>query len=133
MGGKTVLTWVFVFGPIGALALAWLAASPSIELATVIFLFTATGLGLGNGATFKLVAQYFPRNTGLITGIAGCMGGLGGFFPPLLLGFVKGALGTYVIGFVLLAVFAGACLAVLLGIRSTTPSPSATAAKIVGA
>src|SRR4051812_24026098 len=53
-GGKTVLTWVFtlgpILGPIGALALGWLASSPGIELATAIFLFTAAGLGLGNGA-----------------------------------------------------------------------------------
>ncbi len=128
LGGKTILTWVFVSGPIGALAMAWLASSPSIEMATVIFLFTAAGLGLGNGAVFKLVAQYFPRSTGLVTGIAGCAGGLGGFFPPLVLGFVKGATGTYVIGFVLLAIFAGICLAVLLSIRRVEPSPAVRSA-----
>jgi NNP family nitrate/nitrite transporter-like MFS transporter len=120
LGGKTVLTWVFTLGPIGGLALAWLSSSPIIEVSTVIFLVTAVGLGLGNGAIFKLVPQYFPRNTGLVTGIAGCAGGLGGFFPPLVLGFVKGATGTYVVGFVLLAIFAGACLAVLLGMRRSS-------------
>lgn len=117
LGGKTVLTWVFIMGPIGALALAWLAAAPGIGLATAIFLLTAAGLGLGNGAVFKLVAQYFPKNTGLVTGIAGCAGGLGGFFPPLVLGFVKGATGTYAIGFILLAISAGICLVVLLALR----------------
>lgn len=115
--GSTVLSLVFTAGPIGALALAWLAANPTIMLATVIFLVTAVGLGLGNGAVFKLVAEYFPKNTGLVTGIAGCAGGLGGFFPPLVLGLVKGATGTYTLGFVLLALFAMACLAVLLNLR----------------
>lgn len=117
VGGNTVLTWVFAAGPVGALGLAWLAASPDIILATFLFLTTALGLGLGNGAIFKLVAQYFPKNTGLITGIAGCAGGLGGFFPPLLLGFVRDATGTYALGFVLLAIFALGCLALLLSIR----------------
>src|SRR5688500_73382 len=122
VGGSTVLTWVFAAGPIGALGLAWLAASPDMLLATVLFLTTALGLGLGNGAIFKLVAQYFPKNTGLITGIAGCAGGLGGFFPPLLLGFVRDATGTYALGFILLALFTVACLAVLLGLRRTKPA-----------
>jgi MFS transporter, NNP family, nitrate/nitrite transporter len=112
-GGGTVLRIVFAVGPIGALILAWLAMDPSLALATVAFLMTAVGLGLGNGAVFKLVAQYFPGNTGLVTGIAGCAGGLGGFFPPLVLGLVKGATGTYVLGFVFLAVFAVACLLLL--------------------
>jgi NNP family nitrate/nitrite transporter-like MFS transporter len=126
LGGKTVLTWVFTFGPIGALALGWLAASPGIDLATALFLVTAAGLGLGNGAVFKLVAQYFPKNTGLITGIAGCAGGLGGFFPPLVLGIVKGATGTYVLGFGLLAVFALLCLGVLFAINRARTVSAAT-------
>jgi len=116
VGGSRVLTGVFTAGPLGGLALAWLASSPSpdLALATIFFLSTALGLGLGNGAVFKLVAQYYPKNTGLITGIAGCMGGLGGFFPPLVMGLVKGQTGTYVLGFVLLAVVAVCCIGLLV-------------------
>jgi NNP family nitrate/nitrite transporter-like MFS transporter len=124
IGGNQVLTAVFSFGPIGALALAWVAGSPNMVLSTILFLATALGLGLGNGAVFKLVAQYFPKNTGLVTGIAGCAGGLGGFFPPLLLGFVKDATGSYALGFVLLALFAFLCLAVVLLLRRQAPSPA---------
>jgi NNP family nitrate/nitrite transporter-like MFS transporter len=127
VGGSRVLTWVFGAGPVGALMLAWLALSPDITLATIFFLGTAAGLGLGNGAIFKLVAEYFPKNTGLVTGIVGCAGGLGGFFPPLLLGAVKGATGNYALGFVLLAVFALGCLALLiqLGRARSTATPAA--------
>jgi NNP family nitrate/nitrite transporter-like MFS transporter len=124
VGGNQVLTAVFSFGPIGALALAWVAGSPNMVLSTILFLATALGLGLGNGAVFKLVAQYFPKNTGLVTGIAGCAGGLGGFFPPLLLGFVKDATGSYALGFVLLALFALLCLAVVLLLRRQAPIPA---------
>jgi NNP family nitrate/nitrite transporter-like MFS transporter len=124
VGGNQVLTAVFSFGPIGALALAWVAGSPNMVFSTILFLATALGLGLGNGAVFKLVAQYFPKNTGLVTGIAGCAGGLGGFFPPLLLGFVKDATGSYALGFVLLAVFAFLCLAVVLLLRRQAPLPA---------
>lgn len=99
---------------------------PDILLATILFLFTALGLGLGNGAIFKLVAQYFPKSTGLVTGIAGCAGGLGGFFPPLLLGFVRDATGNYALGFVLLAVVAVACVVVLVGVLRADSVQAAT-------
>jgi len=46
-------------------------------------------------AVFKLVAQYFPKNTGLVSGVVGCAGGLGGFFPPLVMGFVRDHTGSY--------------------------------------
>lgn len=125
LGGTNVLTWVFTAGPIGALALAWISGAPTIPIATILFLITAVGLGLGNGAVFKLVAQNFPRSTGLVTGIAGCAGGLGGFFPPLAMGLVKDATGSYAFGFVLLAAFAAACLLVLFRIRSSGSSREA--------
>ena len=50
---------------------------------TVGALGCAALLGLGNGAVFKLVPQFFPANTATVTGLVGAMGGLGGFFPPL--------------------------------------------------
>jgi NNP family nitrate/nitrite transporter-like MFS transporter len=40
----------------------------------------------------------------------GALGGLGGFFPPLLLGFIRGWTGEYDLAFVLLSLFCVACL-----------------------
>jgi NNP family nitrate/nitrite transporter-like MFS transporter len=45
--------------------------------------------------------------------VVGAAGGLGGFFPPLVMGVVWSATGGYLLGFVLMAVVAGACLLVL--------------------
>jgi NNP family nitrate/nitrite transporter-like MFS transporter len=67
---------------------------------------------LGNGAVFKLVPQHFPKETGTVTGLVGAFGGLGGFFPPLELGLVKDAFGSYTLGFLLLSAFSLGCLAV---------------------
>jgi nitrate/nitrite transporter NarK len=44
-----------------------------------------------------------------VTGIVGAAGGLGGFFPPLVMGFVKDATDEYVMGFVFLVAFAWMC------------------------
>jgi NNP family nitrate/nitrite transporter-like MFS transporter len=132
IGGNTVLRGVFAAGPLGALALAWLAGSPDMLLATILFLITAAGLGLGNGAVFKLVAQYYPKNTGLVTGIVGCAGGLGGFFPPLVLGYVKDATHSYALGFVFLAIVAAICLGVLIMMHRQQATPTANAKRASG-
>jgi NNP family nitrate/nitrite transporter-like MFS transporter len=69
-------------------------------------------LGLGNGAVFKLVPEHFPSETGTVTGLVGAAGGLGGFFPQLVLGVIRGQTGSYALGFVFLSGFALVCFAV---------------------
>jgi NNP family nitrate/nitrite transporter-like MFS transporter len=56
-----------------------------------------------------------------VTGLVGASGGLGGFFPPLLLGVIHRSTGSFALGFVLLAAFAVVCLVVL---RLTAPRPA---------
>jgi MFS transporter, NNP family, nitrate/nitrite transporter len=102
IGGARVLRGVFHGVAPFALLLAW----PSIIPFTVGALGCAALLGLGNGAVFKLVPQYFPSATGTVTGLVGAMGGLGGFFPPLLLGVFRDRLGAVWPGFVLLSLTA---------------------------
>jgi NNP family nitrate/nitrite transporter-like MFS transporter len=72
-------------------------------------------LGAGNGAVFKLVPVEFPDNTGAATGIVGAAGGLGDFFPPLLMGVLKDAFDSYALGFVGLLVFCAFCLGAVSG------------------
>lgn len=112
LGGARLLGWVFTAAPLMALVLAYQALGPDLPVATVAFLVMASLLGLGNGAVFKLVAQYFPRNTGIVTGVVGAAGGIGGFFPPMVMGLVRDQTGSYSPGLVLLAAFAILCLAV---------------------
>ena len=99
IGGARVLSGVFLGIVPFALLLMW----PSILPFTVGALGCAALLGLGNGAVFKLVPQFFPGNTATVTGLVGAMGGLGGFFPPLVLGFFRDRLGNVGPGFGLLA------------------------------
>ena len=108
VGGARVL--MLVFAAIAILSL--LLSFTTIGLFTVGALGCAAALGLGNGAVFKLVPQFFSKETGTVTGLVGAFGGLGGFFPPLELGLVKDATGSYTIGFVLLSGFAILCLSV---------------------
>jgi NNP family nitrate/nitrite transporter-like MFS transporter len=103
IGGAQVLSWVFSGVAGFALLLAW----PSMIPFTVGALACAALLGLGNGAVFKLVPERFPRDTGTVTGLVGALGGLGGFFPPLLLGVFRDYVGVLWPGFALLSLTAG--------------------------
>lgn len=84
---------------------------------TLACLSLALVLGTGTGAVFKLVAAWFPGRVGAVTGIVGAAGGLGGFFPPLVMAFVYEATGGYLIGFGLMALVAVACLLVLAAVH----------------
>ncbi len=107
IGGAKLLMSVFA----GAAVLALGMTTTQIVPFTVGALGVAALIGLGNGGVFKLVPQHFPKDTGTVTGLVGAMGGLGGFFPPLLLGVIKTQTGHYALGFVLLSVFCLICLA----------------------
>jgi MFS transporter, NNP family, nitrate/nitrite transporter len=108
VGGRKILLWVF---PITA-AMAIFMACPMMSTFTFGALGMAASIGLGNGAVFKLVPEYFPQSVGAVTGLVGAAGGLGGFFPPLALGAIRQVTGTFTLGFVLLSLFALICLAV---------------------
>lgn len=74
---------------------------------TLAFLGMAAGLGAGAGAVFALVAALVePSRVGAVTGVVGAAGGLGGFVPPLLMGVIHDAFGTYTIGLLALAAVA---------------------------
>lgn len=111
--GRIVLLWVF---PVTA-AFALFLACPLMSTFTIGALGMAAAIGLGNGAVFKLVPQYFPRAVGSVTGLVGAAGGLGGFFPPLLVGAIRQATGSYSLGFITLALTALACFLLALRFR----------------
>jgi NNP family nitrate/nitrite transporter-like MFS transporter len=114
IGAVRVLRWAFAGTAVLALGLA--AGYTSMTTLTACCLSMAIFLGLGTGAVFKLVPQWFPDRVGAVTGVVGAAGGLGGFFPPLVMGVVKSATGGYALGFCLLAGVAAACLVVLAGV-----------------
>ena len=82
-----------------------------VPVGTAAFLAMAAALGAGSGATFALVALLAPADkVGSVTGVVGAAGGLGGFIPPLVMGFVYSQFGSYAIGLGALAVVAAAAL-----------------------
>jgi NNP family nitrate/nitrite transporter-like MFS transporter len=109
VGPIPVLTGVYAVLTAGAFAQSF---TPELmPLGTIAFLSMAGALGAGSGATFALVAQGAPASkVGAVTGLVGAAGGLGGFVPPLVMGYIHGRLGSYGLGLALLALVAAATM-----------------------
>ena len=134
-GPRRVMIWSFV--PIGLLAIV-AAFDPPLEVpAGIDYVLLAFSLGLGTGAVFALIGQVVdPAKVGGVTGFVGAAGGLGGYFPPLVMGAVFQATGSYAIGLMLLSdvAFAAAVFVWLaFGDRRPAGSSAGSAAQRAGA
>ena len=110
-----------------ALGAAVASTTPLLEhVGTTAFLAMAAALGAGSGATFALIAKVTdPTRVGGVTGLVGAAGGLGGFVPPLVMGYVYGRTESYAIGLALLSVTAALTLVLTLTVvRSTARAHS---------
>jgi NNP family nitrate/nitrite transporter-like MFS transporter len=103
----------------------------NLTLGTVAFLVMAAALGAGSGAVFALIAHSTePARVGGVTGLVGAAGGLGGFVPPLLMGWLYGQTESYAIGLWLLAVPSALTLALTVLVVRRTAAASAAAVTV---
>ena len=79
--------------------------SPSRTMAIVMMVVATAAMGFGNGVVFQLVAEWFPQDIGLASGVVGAAGAVGGFLLPILIGMMKGLWGSYELGLWLFAGF----------------------------
>ena len=101
---------VAVFAALAAGAVV-LAAAPDLPVFLAGVYLISVACGIGNGVVFKLVPTYFTGQAGPANGIVSMFGGLGGFFPPLVLSASTAAFRSNVFGFALFGAFSVACLA----------------------
>ena len=69
-----------------------------------------------------------PARVGGVTGLVGAAGGLGGFVPPLLMGYIYGRTESYSLGLALLSVTAALALLLTLTVVRRTASRGTAAA-----
>src|SRR6478609_7181030 len=125
VGPRVVAATSFAGAAVMAVIVA-LQPQPEIP-AGISFVLMAAFLGLGTGGVFAWVAATAPKErVGSVTGIVGAAGGLGGFFPPLVMGATYNeADHSYTIGLVLLC--ATAILALLYTLLGIKRKPAASA------
>jgi Nitrate/nitrite transporter len=105
--GRNLLT-LLTLSLIGVLL--YLNLNSSLTLALAAFYCMACLLGIGNGVVFKLVAEYFPEDTGTAGGMVGAAGGLGGFFLPIITGTIKEYTNNNSLGFIFISLVCLMCL-----------------------
>ncbi|MGQ0598252.1 MFS transporter [Aquabacterium sp.] len=103
-GGVNTLTVVIVTVAI-SLVLCGLSSN-SLTATTLLLMVCFAALGAGNGALFQLVPLRWPLSTAVAGSMIGEIGALGGGLVPNAMGISKQYSGTYLWGFVTIAVLA---------------------------
>ncbi|MGV9194458.1 MFS transporter [Microbacterium sp. MC2] len=100
----------------GIVATAYIVGQqpPEGVLTGVVFLLMASAMGLGMGAVFAWVGPSTPPDkVGAVTGVVAAAGGLGGYFPPLVMGATYHAdTNSYALGLWLLVLVGAGALVV---------------------
>jgi NNP family nitrate/nitrite transporter-like MFS transporter len=81
IGPRPVTYTAFV---VMSLALVWLSFPVGIALFTLLVVVVGVTMGIGKASVYKYIADYFPRDMGVVGGLVGAIGGLGGFVLPLI-------------------------------------------------
>ena len=102
----------------GIVSLAYIVGQQPAEgiVTGVTFILMASAMGLGMGAVFAWIGPSTPKEkVGAVSGVVAAAGGLGGYFPPLVMGATyDAATNSYHLGLWLL-VLVGAFALVVAG------------------
>ncbi len=62
---------------------------------TIFALLVGISMGIGMAAVYKHIPEYFPKDVGVVGGLVGVIGGLGGFFLPVIFGYMLKSSGLW--------------------------------------
>ncbi|MCC6476891.1 NarK/NasA family nitrate transporter [bacterium] len=77
---------------------------------TFILLLVGFMMGMGMAAVYRHIPDYYPEQIGVVGGVVGVVGGLGGFFCPILFGYMLKWTGIWTTSWIFLAALSFACL-----------------------
>ncbi len=114
-GPRTVMYWALgiMLISVELLALPNNALGYSIDVwsFTALVFIIGCGMGIGKAAVYKYVTNYFPKDVAAVGGMVGLLGALGGFFLPLMFGYLNAWTGWIQTPFIVLfALVAGSFL-----------------------
>lgn len=66
--------------------------------------------GIGKAAVYKYIPDYFPDEVGVVGGMVGVIGGLGGFFCPIIFGYLLEGTGLWTSCWMFMGVLSIVCL-----------------------
>ena len=66
--------------------------------------------GVGKAAVYKHIPEYFPEEVGVVGGMVGVLGGLGGFFSPIIFGYLLDGTGLWTSAWMFMFLLSTVCL-----------------------
>lgn len=66
--------------------------------------------GIGKAAVYKHIPEYFPEQVGVVGGSVGVLGGLGGFFCPIIFGYLLDKTGLWTSAWIFMFFLSALCL-----------------------
>jgi MFS transporter, NNP family, nitrate/nitrite transporter len=66
--------------------------------------------GIGKAAVYKYIPDYFPQEVGVVGGMVGVLGGLGGFFCPIIFGYLLEWTGLWTSSWMFMFLISAICL-----------------------
>lgn len=82
----------------------------NVWIFTALVFVVGIMMGIGKAAVYKHIPDYFPREVGVVGGIVGVLGGLGGFFCPIIFGYLLEYTGLWTTCWMFFAVISVVCL-----------------------
>lgn len=82
----------------------------NVWIFTGFVLLIGLAWGIGMGAVYKFIPEYFPNEVGVVGGMVGVLGGLGGFFCPIFFGYLLSFSGVWTSSWIMMLILSIVCL-----------------------
>ena len=82
----------------------------NVVIYTILVILIGIAWGIGKAAVYKFIPEYFPNEVGVVGGTVGVIGGLGGFFCPIIFGYLLQGTGLWASCWMLMFVLSAACI-----------------------
>lgn len=124
-GGGRVTAFAIGGMALGGMSLSGTPQPDQFVRFFALILIVCGAAGIGNGSIFKMIPRLLPSTEAAAgIGIVSCLGAIGGFIPPLILGWTLDHRGTPGPAYAGMAIFAAACFALngWFYVRRNSPS-----------
>lgn len=82
----------------------------NVWIFAVLVILLGTIWGIGKAAVYKHIPEYFPEQVGVVGGMVGVLGGLGGFFSPIIFGYLLDGTGLWTSSWMFIFLLSAICL-----------------------
>ena len=82
----------------------------NVWIFTGLVFVVGIAMGIGKAAVYRHIPDYFPHDVGVVGGMVGVIGGLGGFFCPIIFGYLLQGTGLWTTCWMFFFVLSVVCL-----------------------